>query len=85
MSVSPDEFPHDRTTLFEVGTGIIVAPVAADAGDYLLVAEGEEQGRFIALDDRERAIGRVEPCEIVIRRQGDLAAALHGAPGRAAR
>ncbi len=66
MSLSPDDFPHDRTTVFEVGTGIIRAPVAADAGDYLLVAEGEELGRFIPLDERERAIGRMEPCEIVI-------------------
>jgi serine phosphatase RsbU (regulator of sigma subunit) len=66
VNLSPDDFQSDRTTLFEVGTGIIVAPVAADAGDFLLVAEGEEQGRFIALDERERAIGRVEPCEIVI-------------------
>jgi len=66
VSLSPDDFPNDRTTVFEVGTGIIRAPAAADAGDYLLVADGEEQGRFIVLDERERAIGRMEPCEIVI-------------------
>ena len=66
MNGTPGDLPHDRTTLIELSASKIVMPVAADAGDYLLVAEGDEQGRFIPIDDQERAIGRTEPCEIVI-------------------
>jgi serine phosphatase RsbU (regulator of sigma subunit) len=63
---TPGDIPHDRTTLIELSASKIVLPAAADAGDFLLVAEGDEQGRFIAVDEQERAIGRTEPCEIVI-------------------
>lgn len=66
MKALPHDFPTDSTTLIESHTGIIISPVPGDIGDYLLVVEGEELGRFIELDDREQAIGRVEPCEIVI-------------------
>jgi serine phosphatase RsbU (regulator of sigma subunit) len=59
-------FPSDRTTLIESSTGVIIAPAAPDAADYLLIVDGEDHGRFIALDEQERAIGRVEPCDIVV-------------------
>jgi serine phosphatase RsbU (regulator of sigma subunit) len=62
----PPGFPSDSTTLIESSRTAIFTPGVSDAGDYLLVTEGEEQGRFVPLDEQERAIGRLAPCEIVI-------------------
>jgi serine phosphatase RsbU (regulator of sigma subunit) len=66
LSRIPDDVPHDRTALIELNSSRVVVPVLADAADYLVVVEGDEAGRFIPLDESERAIGRTEPCEIVI-------------------
>jgi len=63
------DFLSDRTTLIDSPTqaGLVGTAAAADVGDYLLVAEGEERGSFFEVGEQEKAIGRMAPCEIVIQ------------------
>jgi serine phosphatase RsbU (regulator of sigma subunit) len=60
------EETHSRTTIMRPAD---VAAVLDDRAHYLVVVEGEEQGRRIEITAENRVIGRSKPADIVIRDQ----------------
>ena len=59
----PSRNQPDHTIVLQ---GPIRAPSDADSAHYLLVVEGEQTGRRIEIGERPIAIGRSEPCEMVL-------------------